>query len=336
MNNTPPFDNDYEKRVQRAYEALGMKGVAAFENGGEAVAAQDPRSMDLEQFLLDNSRTQLGPVNVQEVRSSKGPGKYDTRISRNEDGFQAFADVDVGDKKLSQLGARYAGRGRIGNYEVQYVLDPETKQPVITGAIRKELSPTSDVSAEGVYVPQKDGKDYYNAGVRYTKRFEDGGEVASDNVRTLRSIDVTPTNRKEVGHPNEYVDAVARFGRKGQEGFANMIGLGEEVKFANAIPEFYFPKDEQLDGRGDAMRHMLLQAQIAKKYGRTPAEIASFIHENLLTGGQSDAEQAMDVANDARGMDIGLRAKDKADMAYQALQAIKSGEAKTIAKKTKK
>jgi hypothetical protein len=80
---------------------------------------------------------------------------------------------------------------------------------------------------------------------------------------------------------------------------------------------------------------MLLQAQIAKKYGRTPAEIASYIHENWLTGGQSDEEQAMDVANDARGMDIGLRSKDKADMAYQALQAIKSGQAKTIAKPKK-
>jgi hypothetical protein len=197
--------------------------------------------------------------------------------------------------------------------------DPETKQPVITGAVRKELSPTSDVSAEGVYVPQKDGKDYYNAGVRYTKRFEDGGAV----------------NKKEVGHPNEYADKVARWGRQGQEGFANMIGLGEEVKFANAIPEFYFPKDEQLDGRGDAMRHMLLQAQIAKKLGKTPSEMASYIHENWLTGGQSDAEGEMDKANDALGMNIGLRSKDKADMAYQALQAIKSGEAKTIAK-TKK
>jgi hypothetical protein len=313
----------------------GSTPVQLFDEGGEAVADQNPRSMDLEQFLLDNSRTQLGPVDVQEVRSSRGPGKYDTRISKDMEGFQAFADVDVGDKKLSQVGARFMGRGRIGNYEVQYVFDPETKQPVITGAIRKELSPTSDVSAEGVYVPQKDGKDYYNAGVRYTKRFEDGGEVTNENVRTLRSIDVTPTNKKEVGHPNEYVDAVARWGRKGQEGFANMIGLGEEVKFANAIPEFYFPKDEQLDGRGDAMRHMLLQAQIAKKLGRTPAEIASWIHETMLTGGQSDAEKAMDVSNDARGMDIGLRSKDKADMAYQALQAIKSGEAKTIAKAKK-
>ena len=140
----------------------------------------------------------------------------------------------------------------------------------------------------------------------------------------------------EVGHPNEYADKVARFGRQGQEAMAGLLGLGEEVKFANAIPEFYFPKDEQLDGRGDAMRHMLLQAQITKKLGRTPAEIASWIHETMLTGGQSDAEQAMDEANDALGMDIGSRAKDKADMAYQALQAIKSGKAKTIPKKTKK
>lgn len=171
--------------------------VQLFNAGGEAVADQDPRAMDLEQFLLENSRMQAGPVDVQEVRSSRGPGKYDTRISKNMDNLEAFADVDVGDKKVSQLGARYAGRGRIGNYEVQYVLDPETKQPVITGAIRKELSPTSDVSAEGVYVPQKDGKDYYNAGVRYTKRFEDGGEVVSQEESGLS--------------PEQYAKAIASY-----------------------------------------------------------------------------------------------------------------------------
>jgi hypothetical protein len=140
----------------------------------------------------------------------------------------------------------------------------------------------------------------------------------------------------EVGHPNEYADTVARWGRKGQEGFAEMIGLGDEVKYANAIPEFYFPKDEQLDGRGDAMRHMLLQAQIQKKLGNTPAEIASYIHENWLTGGQSKEEEEMDVANDALGRDIGARSTDKADLTWKALQAVMSGKAKTIAKKTKK
>ena len=155
-----------------------------------------------------------------------------------------------------------------------------------------------------------------------TQMFNQGGTVAK--------------KRKQVGHPNEYVDTVARWGRKGQEGFATMIGLGDEVKFANKIPEFYFPKDEQLDGRGDAMRHMLLQAQITKKLGRTPAEIASYIHENWLTGGQSKAEEEMDKANDALGMDIGARSADKADMAWKALQAIEAGQAKTIADKTTK
>jgi mRNA-degrading endonuclease RelE of RelBE toxin-antitoxin system len=178
-----------------AYNLAGHAGVSSFEDGGEAVAVQDPRSMDLEQFLLENSRTKAGPVDVQEVRSSRGQGKYDTRVSKDVDGFQAFADVDVGGKKLSQVGASYVGRGRIGNYEVQYVYDPETKQPVITGAIRKELSPTSDVSAEGVYVPQRDGKDYYNAGIKYTKRFRNGGDVTSaakDVLNYLKSNVVDP------------------------------------------------------------------------------------------------------------------------------------------------
>ena len=165
---------------------LFNQGGAVEKKSGESETTSDePRAMNLEQWLLNQSQAQVGPVNMQEVRSNRGPGKYDTRISRDEDGFQAFADVDVGGKKLSQVGARLMGQGRIGNYEVQYVYDPETKQPVITGAIRKELSPTSDVSAEGVYVPQKDGKDYYNAGIRYTKRFEDGGEVTADDIERV-------------------------------------------------------------------------------------------------------------------------------------------------------
>ena len=190
-----------------AYNLAGHAGVSSFEDGGEAVAVQDPRSMDLEQFLLENSRTKFGPVDVQEVRSSRGQGKYDTRVSKDVDGFQAFADVDVGGKKLSQVGASYVGHGRIGNYEVQYVYDPETKQPVITGAIRKELSPTSDVSAEGVYVPQRDGKDYYNAGIKYTKRFENGGEAQADR----KVVSQEESGYRSGLSPEQYAKAIASY-----------------------------------------------------------------------------------------------------------------------------
>jgi hypothetical protein len=200
------------------------QGGPVEKKSGESEAASDSSAADLEQFLLDNSRTQLGPVDVQEVRSARGPGKYDTRLSKNIDGLEAFADVDVNDKKLSQLGARFTGQGRIGNYEVQYVYDPETKQPVITGAIRKEMSPTSGISAQGEYVPQKDGKDYYNAGVRYTKRFEDGGEVTNENVRTLRSIDVTPEDKPEKSRVRENLDAIMQ-GLKNEDISAKDVAL---------------------------------------------------------------------------------------------------------------
>lgn len=79
------------------------------------------------------------------------------------------------------------------------------------------------------------------------------------------------------------------------------------------------------------MRHMLLQAQLMQKYGETPAKIIGWMHENL-SGPQGDAEKAMDEYNDRLGREIGRVAKDKADMAYRAMQAIDKQQAKTLTK----
>lgn len=326
-------DPELEARVRNAYAAIGRTGgvVPTLEvpkRGGATADTYKQVRQDEYNYWADQLKQgKISPTDFQNAFLTKTATDIPTTDLEAQREYVnkarkalGLADLEVPKKKTTGI-----GYGAIMGYNAS------SNNPVNIGmaGIGPKIKPK---------VPKEPTKpiDLSGTGSVPVQLFEDGGEVANENDRTLRSIDVTPTNKKEVGHPNEYADAVARWGRKGQEGFANMIGLGEEVKFANAIPEFYFPKDEQLDGRGDAMRHMLLQAQIAKKLGRTPAEIASWIHETMLTGGQSDAEKAMDVANDARGMDIGLRAKDKADMAYQALQAIKSGEAKTIAKKTKK
>jgi hypothetical protein len=132
-------------------------------------------------------------------------------------------------------------------------------------------------------------------------------------------------------HENEYVTKMARYGRKGQYQIANMLGMKPEVEFATVIPEKYFPANEQHNARGDAMRHMLLQAQLMQKYGETPAKIFGWMHENL-SGPQGDAEKAMDEYNDQLGREIGRVATDKADMAYRALQAIEQQKAKTMTK----
>jgi hypothetical protein len=130
---------------------------------------------------------------------------------------------------------------------------------------------------------------------------------------------------------NEYVTKAARYGRKGQYQMANLIGIKPEVEFATVIPERYYPANEQHNARGDAMRHMLLQAQLMQKYGETPAKIIGWMHENL-SGPQGDAEKAMDEYNDRLGREIGRVAKDKADMAYRAMQAIDKQQAKTLTK----
>lgn len=124
-------------------------------------------------------------------------------------------------------------------------------------------------------------------------------------------------------------EKIARFSRDAQFKLARMIGLGDEVGFATEVPEQYFPADEQHNLRGDAMRHILLQAQLMKKYGEMPAEVVGWLHENM-TGPQGEEEKAMDLANDAIGRRIGREAKDADEMIRMALEAIESGEAAVL------
>jgi hypothetical protein len=102
-----------------------------------------------------------------------------------------------------------------------------------------------------------------------------------------------------------------------------------EVEFATVIPEKYFPANEQHNARGDAMRHMLLQAQLMQKYGETPAKIFGWMHENL-SGPQGDAEQAMDEYNDILGRQIGAKARSEQEMIDMARQYISSKKAKSL------
>lgn len=127
-----------------------------------------------------------------------------------------------------------------------------------------------------------------------------------------------------------FVDKLSRLGRKTQYVVSDVIGLGPEVKFATDTAEHYFPAREQHNGRGDAMRHLLFQAQLKEKYGETPAKVISWIHENM-SGPQNAAEKAMDLHNDEIGRAIGgEEVKDKDALIRRVLQAIEQKEAKTL------
>jgi len=203
------------------------------------------------------------------------------------------------------------------------------------------LKPGTDDEVQYFYeiTASPEAKDYLLKGEGFkTPTFAAGGMVASDYDeeqidRMSDKIFNFAKGGKVSAEPreNEYVTKAARYGRKGQYQIANMLGMKPEVEFATVIPEKYFPANEQHNARGDAMRHMLLQAQLMQKYGETPAKIFGWMHENL-SGPQGDAEQAMDEYNDRLGREIGRVATDKADMAYRALQAIEKQKAKTLTK----
>ena len=126
-----------------------------------------------------------------------------------------------------------------------------------------------------------------------------------------------------------WADKIARLGRKAQYALSDLTGMGPEIQFATETPAKYFPKSEQHNQRGDAMRHMLFQAQLMQKYGETPAKMISWAHENM-SGPQGESEKEMDVYNDELGRAIGRDSKSKDDMISRALQSIKEGEAKTL------
>ena len=127
---------------------------------------------------------------------------------------------------------------------------------------------------------------------------------------------------------------IPRAVRKLQYKAADVVGLGPEIEYATEIPERYFPANEQHLGRGDAMRHLLLQAQLQRKFGDLGAYLIGAGHE-LFSGGQTDAEAEQDKLNDILGRKIGRESKDLADATYKAYQAVNAGKAKVLTDKQK-
>lgn len=105
---------------------------------------------------------------------------------------------------------------------------------------------------------------------------------------------------------------------------------------ASKASEALYPEKEQWKGKGDAFRHMAWQALLQKQHP-TLAKVVGYYHElpiGRTLGGaaleQTPEERQMDLANNALGRDIAMKAKNLDEM-YKMLQdAIKSGKAKYL------
>jgi hypothetical protein len=131
-------------------------------------------------------------------------------------------------------------------------------------------------------------------------------------------------------HENEYVKAAGKYSRKMQGMAASIVpGLRPILDKAQDLPLKYYAATGEHNGEADAMRHMLLQAQLMQKYGETPAKAIGWLHENISFG-QPEREKTMDEYNDVLGRQIGAKAKSEQEMIDMARQYIDTKKAKSI------
>ena len=129
------------------------------------------------------------------------------------------------------------------------------------------------------------------------------------------------------------VDKINQYSRKGQESLAGMIGQGDAVHYANEMADKYYP-GEELDARGDALRHLLWQGTVAQEQGSIPAALSGYGHEaGLGMLPPQDADTEMDLANNALGRELGAQTKTREELLNAAIEAVNAGRARTLSKR---
>jgi len=126
-----------------------------------------------------------------------------------------------------------------------------------------------------------------------------------------------------------FLGEVQKVPRRVKQAASSVTELGEIIEKSKALPlEFYDPKGE-VAGEADAMRHLLFQGQLARKYGETPAKIISYVHE-YTSPGQPSAERAMDLYNDQLGRELGLSATSDDELIELARKYVDTGRVRVL------
>lgn len=162
--------------------------------------------------------------------------------------------------------------------------------------------------------------------------FADGGEA---NARELLDRLKKPEGAEEQVPGAEepgLLDQIAQKARRLSRTLSDLTPMGEMEDYATGTSTLFYPKETELGGEADAMRHMLFQSEMANRYGRVPATAISALNEYLLGAlqGQSPAERRMDMENDALGRDIGTSGMNQDERLRAIMEKIDAGRARTV------
>lgn len=156
----------------------------------------------------------------------------------------------------------------------------------------------------------------------------DGGQVDEEEYDEGSIEEIVAPLRQRL---EQFTAEARKVPRRVKQAAASATEIGEIIKRSNEIPLKYFEISGEAGGEADAMRHLLFQAQLAQKYGETPAKAISFLHE-YTSPGQPEAERLMDFYNDELGRQIAREAKSDKDLVTLAEKYVKTGRAKVLPK----
>jgi hypothetical protein len=153
------------------------------------------------------------------------------------------------------------------------------------------------------------------AGPLAVRRFAEGGESKSAARQKL----------------DELVEMAGRGARKAKRGAAELLGVADIPQRAERESVAAYGIKESGGGKADAMRHLMYQADLTRKFNPMTASAISKLYE-LSSPGQTDAEEAMDKFNDALGREIGQQAKDEQDVVRLAREYVDKNKARILPK----
>lgn len=115
----------------------------------------------------------------------------------------------------------------------------------------------------------------------------------------------------------------------------------ESAEVAGGLAEATYPAKEQWQGKGDAFRHLIWQALVAKGMNSTAANLAGQWHElnlgdelrpytHTAASDQTPVEKAQDLYNNALGREIASKAKNIEDIYRLAKEYVDSSKAKFL------
>lgn len=106
----------------------------------------------------------------------------------------------------------------------------------------------------------------------------------------------------------------------------------EKLGAKAAIKEYGIGED--VGGKGDALRHLLASAVLAKRHSPWYSNLITGLHEAPIpvigSLAQAPEDKEMDLHNNALGIQLAKEAKDYPDLVRKAKANIDSGTAKTV------